>query len=61
LCVLDRDYILIVVQQGPPGTKKIYNIEYNLNYLKILVSLKIHKIENFFGSDFECCVISLLF
>jgi hypothetical protein len=24
------------------------------------VSLKVHKIENFFGSDFEFCVISLL-
>ncbi len=23
-------------------------------------SLKVHKIENFFGSDFEFCVISLL-
>jgi hypothetical protein len=24
------------------------------------VPLKVHKIENFFGSDFEFCVISLL-
>jgi hypothetical protein len=24
------------------------------------ISLKVHKIENFFGSDFEFCVISLL-
>jgi hypothetical protein len=25
-----------------------------------LADLKVHKIENFFGSDFEFCVISLL-
>ncbi len=26
----------------------------------ILYYLKVHKIENFFGSDFEFCVVSLL-
>jgi len=28
--------------------------------IKGLVSLKVHKIENFFGFDFEICIISLL-
>jgi hypothetical protein len=28
--------------------------------LLMLARLKVHKIENFFGSDFEFCVISLL-
>jgi hypothetical protein len=44
---------------------------YNGHYIQILISshilakifllrLKVHKIENFFDSDFEFCVISLL-
>jgi hypothetical protein len=32
-----------------------------LNCLSMeVITLKVHKIENFFGSDFEFCVISLL-
>ncbi len=32
-----------------------------MHILDINSNLKVHKIENFFGSDFEFCVISLLF
>jgi hypothetical protein len=31
-----------------------------LMHLAFTRTLKVHKIENFFGSDFEFCVISLL-
>ncbi len=40
---------------------KEYNILLHENLSPPLYStLKVHKIENFFGSDFEFCVISLL-
>ncbi len=32
----------------------------NQNKRTMIVALKVHKIENFFGSDFEFCTISLL-
>ncbi len=40
---------------APPQTKMTSKDD-----IKGLVSLKVHKIENFFDSDFEFCVISLL-
>jgi hypothetical protein len=34
--------------------------KFTVEIVRGCVSLKVHKIENFFGSDFEFCVISLL-
>jgi hypothetical protein len=44
------------------GEFQFRRLEKKLSTLPTLcvASLKVHKIENFFGSDFEFCVISLL-
>jgi hypothetical protein len=36
------------------------NLYYSCRSLGSLYTLKVHKIENFFGFDFEFCTISLL-
>jgi hypothetical protein len=37
-----------------------YTVRTGNSYLRICISLKVHKIENFFGSEFEFYTISLL-
>ncbi len=39
---------------------KIYFVSKKKDFNDFNITLKVHKIENFFGSDFEFCVISLL-
>ncbi len=38
----------------------LFELQYDLNVLLLRSDLKVQKIENFFGSDFEFCTISLL-
>ncbi len=43
-----------------PNTSEALAEGYLNDSQRIVGDLKVHKIENFFGSDFEFCVISLL-
>jgi hypothetical protein len=45
-----------IINQSPFDSHQVLNIE---GHKGICMVLKVHKIENFFGSDFEFCVISL--
>jgi len=51
----------ILIHSPTCGLRQIqHTLPSSFFFLTLLSDLKVHNNENFFGSDFECCITSLL-